>query len=367
MILLETPGFTVTRENRFLGVHFQGPWRTLSTCPVHGGEQENLVGILNCQTCEGSAHHPKAKTLHKLSREELHQECCLAAGAPADLTALLGTAANMDYASIQSESFEDAQVTAIATAGVEGNAGRAGDPAQWHEGEHGYVPVHAVPGTINIILLFHQPVSRAALARSVVTLTEAKSAALLDLSIGSRYSANLATGTGTDQYAVASPLAEPARFHWTGNHAKLGELVGKAVHAAVLEALRWQNGLEPSRTRNLFHALKRFGLREEQLRSALQAQEQKEFLLDSLTMVAHDPRVSAAAYALAGVLDRERAGTLPPDSAQEAIRWQLALLAASVAGKPEQFATHLASIPLQSELPELLAHAIGIGWREKWM
>ena len=44
---------------------------------------------------------------------------------------------------------------------------------------------------------------------------------------------------------------------------KLGELIGGAVRDAILEALRWQNGLEPSYTRSIFAALGRFGLREE--------------------------------------------------------------------------------------------------------
>ena len=43
---------------------------------------------------------------------------------------------------------------------------------------------------------------------------------------------------------------------------KLGELIGRATRDATLEALRWQNGLEVSYTRGVFHALGRFGVRE---------------------------------------------------------------------------------------------------------
>ena len=46
-------------------------------------------------------------------------------------------------------------------------------------------------------------------------------------------------------------------------HVKFGEIVGRAVRTATLEALRWQNGLEPSLTRGLFHALGRYGVREQ--------------------------------------------------------------------------------------------------------
>ena len=43
---------------------------------------------------------------------------------------------------------------------------------------------------------------------------------------------------------------------------KLGELIGRSVRQATQEALRWQNGLEPSYTRGVFHALGRYGVKE---------------------------------------------------------------------------------------------------------
>ena len=43
---------------------------------------------------------------------------------------------------------------------------------------------------------------------------------------------------------------------------KLGELIGLATRDATLEALRWQNGLEASYTRGVFHALGRYGVKE---------------------------------------------------------------------------------------------------------
>jgi len=373
--LYNCDNFAVERELRSLKVNFTVAHRVLSTCAVNGGERTDLMHILNHQSCEGSASHPRARELHLLGREDMHATSCTHAGLDRTITALLGTAANMDYASIQHASYEDAGVTAIVTAGVEGNAGRAGDPAQWHEGEKGYVPIHATPGTINIILMFHQPLSSAALARSVVTLTEAKTAALLDLAVPSRYGSGLATGTGTDQFAVACPLASSARFHWTGKHSKLGELVATSVKAAVLEALRWQNGLEFSRTRNLFHALGRFGIKEATLRTTLDelagADAQRAFLLDSVPMWAHDPHVSAVGYAIAAILDRSQVQGMPKASVHEALLWQCALLATSVSGRPEAFAGYLEQLqevesPQDSYLAQMVARAIVLGWSGKW-
>ncbi|HSQ43022.1 MAG TPA: adenosylcobinamide amidohydrolase, partial [Fibrobacteraceae bacterium] len=370
--LIDAPNFSIERGLRYLCVRFKDAHQVLSTCSINGGLRNDLAFLLNSQTCEGSSQHPRTRNLHLLSREDLHRQSCEDAGLDPHRTAVLGTAANMDYAALRESSYEDAQVTAVVTAGVEGNAGRAGDPAQWHESDEGYRPAHSVPGTINIILLFHQSLSHAALARSVVTLTEAKSAALQDLAIGSRYSCGLATGTGTDQYAVASPFAEKARFHWTGNHAKLGELVGCAVHDAVLEALRWQNGLEISVTRGLFHILRRFGVDEAVFRTTVEQvvedAAQRAFLLDSLPMLTNDPKVSACACAIAAILDRRNIGALSTTSVQEAVVWQSALCAVSISGHPERLEVYRASI---AALPDpspinTVAKAVELGWRDKW-
>jgi len=372
MRLREHRNFIIDREHRFIRVELLQPHWVLSTCALYGGLRNDLRYILNVQTCEGSSLHPRTEVLMRLNQAEQHALNCRDANLDSSLVAQLGTAANMDYVAIREASYEDAQVTVAATAGVEGNAGRAGDPAQWHEGEKAYVPVHATPGTINIILLCHQSLSLGALARCAVTLTEAKSAALADLAVPSRYSAHLATGTGTDQFAVACPQEDSPRFHWTGNHAKLGELIGQAVHDAVLEALHWQNGLDAHYARNLFHALGRFGLHEKEFRKCLTHGEgdeaQRKFLLDSIPMVIHDPRVSACAYALAAILDRKAAGSLPEASAQEAILWQCALLASALAGKPDafvEFLPRLSALPVQAT-SELLMQTILWGWETKW-
>jgi adenosylcobinamide amidohydrolase len=286
----------------------------------------------------------------------------------------MGTAADMQYAAVREESHADTRVWAVATAGVQGNAGRAGDPAKWHETDGAWKPVHAVPGTINLMLLFDAPLLPAALTRAVATLTEAKTAALLDLAIPSRYSPALATGTGTDQYCLAAPLdATAAPRTWTGKHTKLGELIGRAVIEAVKEALRWQNGLDPARTRNLLHALGRFGLDEARLLAdagALLSEADRKLLHDNHQAVLHQPQAAGAAYALAAVQDRITQGTLPPDAGAEQLASQAALLAAGLAQKPDAYpafrAALLAEGGASAGLPALIARALALGWRAKW-
>ena len=176
-----------------------------------------------------------------------HRTVCGEIGVDPDHTALMGTAANMAYAVHRSAEFGDLRVEAFTTAGVSGNAARAGDPAAWVETDDGWSKVEPYSGTINTILLLACPLTPSAHARTVVTMTEAKSAALAELAVPSRYAPVIATGTGTDQFCLAAPL-DPGRKpkDSTSPHVKLGEIIGVAVMESVKEALFWQNGLEPS-------------------------------------------------------------------------------------------------------------------------
>ena len=99
----------------------------------------------------------------------------------------------MHYAALVVATFAELRVCAVVTAGVEGNAGCAGDPANWHEAESGQMERHPHDGTINSMLLVNWPLTPGAMARAVVTMTEGKSAALKDLAVSSRYSQDLAT------------------------------------------------------------------------------------------------------------------------------------------------------------------------------
>jgi len=221
------------------------------------------------------------------------------------------------------------------------------------------------------MLLSNMPLAPGALARTVITMAEAKSAALQRLAAPSCYSSDLATGTGTDQYCIAAPLEGPRTLRSASPHMKFGEIVGLAVRDATLEALRWQNGLEPSYTRGLFHALGRYGIKEKTIYDRLAP------LLDTASLdllrknnksVFYEPLVGAAAHAAASVLDRARFGTLPASSLKDAIVHQASSLAASLAAKPDrwpQFRAALHAVPI-TEPVELIVHAIALGWSEKW-
>jgi adenosylcobinamide amidohydrolase len=277
----------------------------------------------------------------------------------------------MNYVAVATETDEGVSVTAAVTAGVEGNATTAGEPATWRETERGVSPVPAYAGTINTLLLINRPLTPSALARAVMTMTEGKTAALQRLAVPSKRHIDLATGTGTDQYAVAAPLDGPVTLTSASTHMKLGELVGLATRKATLEALRWQNGLEASYTRGVFHALGRFGVREATVFDDVApylSEADLELLRKNAKAVFYEPLVGAAAHALAAVCDRVRYGTVPEPVAPEAVVQQAAALAASLAAQVHRWAEFRERLRPHAagEVRSLVARAIAVGWSEKW-
>ena len=117
----------------------------------------------------------------------------------------------------------------------------------------------AYHGTINTMLFINRELTPAAMVNTVMTATEAKTAALQELDVNSRYSQGLATGTGTDQIGVAAQLEKGVPLTSAGKHTVLGELIGKTVSGAVKATLALQDSLTPERQRSAVRHLERFG------------------------------------------------------------------------------------------------------------
>ena len=152
--------------------------------------------------------------------------------------AQMGTAADMDHLAVVTKEHKPLVVTALVTAGAKSNALRAGiDEGVYIEGEE-------PKGTVIIFILTNAALTDGAMARALITATEAKTAAFQDLDVRSTYTKNAqATGTGTDGIIIASGTAGP-QVTYTGGHSRIGELIGRAVHEAVIEALGKQNGFK---------------------------------------------------------------------------------------------------------------------------
>jgi adenosylcobinamide amidohydrolase len=370
-LLLEQASFDLRRSGRFLVAELKEPHQVLSTSVRHGGQVAYVRHLLNHQSCEAAAHHDRHRVMTEAGLDAYHGRVCAEVGLPPEQTAVMGTAANMNYVAVVREVDEDLTVTAAVTAGVEGNATAAGEPATWRETADGIQKVPEYAGTINMMLLINQPLTPAALARVVVTMTEGKSAALHRLAVPSKLHVDLATGTGTDQFCVAAPSSPARPLTSASPHMKLGELVGLAARTATLEALRWQNGLEASYTRGVFHALGRYGVKEATLFddiAPLLDEPDLELLKRNAKAAFYEPLVGSAAHALATVCDRVRYGTIPEAVAADAMVQQAAALSANLAAQVHRWAEFRAALRpyANGDVKALVLRALALGWSEKW-
>ena len=259
-MLLQTlsTGDELHHYEKTLLVHFTGPRKVLSTSLYNGGYKENLTGIYNydCKLGAGMG----CEVLAQSYREHMALVSCRLGLKPEAVTGV-STAADMENVAIIGEQFKELQVTAIVTGGIETNGGRAGDPADY------YRPIEKpdLHGTINIMLIIDCDMPESTLVRALVTCTEAKTAALQELMGDSRYSSGLATGSGTDQTIIVANPTRQLYLEGAGKHAKMGELIGKAVKAAVKEALAKQSNLTPQRQHHVLRRWRRYGITQQLL------------------------------------------------------------------------------------------------------
>jgi adenosylcobinamide hydrolase len=174
--------------------------------------------------------------------DEFQKKFPLALGTSPEEITFLSTAVNMDNMAVCERSYEEFKVCCLATGGAKNNALRTGvDIASYVERAGNFI---SVLGTINVILLTNATLSDGAMARAIITITEAKTAALQDLDYRSAYTPeNEATGTGTDNVIVVSGKGLGKALRLTSGHTKIGELIGSSTKMAVAEALKKHDGL----------------------------------------------------------------------------------------------------------------------------
>lgn len=385
--LRDTALLHAQRQGRFFIAELKQPHRVISTASINGGEQTELKFLINHQSMEANNDRQRFQQQLSQSKAEYHQNVAKQLQLPAAKMVLMGTAANIQQMAVAEKHFQQLTVTAFVTAGVKGNAQRAGDPTHWYETATGNKKVAGsdsaraqqdIPqdnkGTINIVLHINQPLGAGAQYKLAMLATEAKSAALAELVVASRVSPHLATGTGTDQLTVAAPLSgDQPPLHSGSGHLKLGELTGSAVREAVRDALRWQNKLEASSGGNILYILERFGFERSGLLQQLQAQladEDFALLQDNLPALLNDTRAAAAVYAYAELLDRLQYGNLPNTIGFEALRDQAAQIAVAVSAKPELWPHFWRQLQLHQDRDDaeshLIVEALALGWQAKW-
>ena len=327
-----TTGDVVYRYDKSIVLVFSGPRKVLSTSLYNGGYHEDFEAVFNRDMTQGSgmpceSFAPTYVESMKIVAERL--------GLAPELTSGMGTAAHMENASIVSRSYKELTVTAIVTGGVETNGGRVGDPASY------YKTAEKKCGTINIMLVIDADLPPGILARALVTCTEAKTAALQELMAPSRYSAGLATGSGTDQTIVVANSESPLFFEGAGKHSKLGELIGLAVMAAVKEALKKQSGLTPAQQHDLLRRLRRFGVTEETLWQRYREEAGDDALIKAQFIAALEKMIAVPALFPLGVLfihlyDEHLWGLLEKGETWEAAEKLLKEMAAALCLKTQE-------------------------------
>jgi len=207
------------------------PLKILSSAVLNGGLQ-HANGIMIVQVSEdcGSdiadeVHNNPENFLRKeVSKLNLSQ----------DKVVGLMTAADLQNAELTRRKYEDMTMSVLVTAGVS-CAATAGDE------------IASKYGSIR----FKGNLTESCMVNAVNTVTEAKTVALRELDIRSRFSGDLASGTVTDSVVVVcTKQGSPIRY--AGTATMVGELVGKSVKELVKKVIHKQEKLVPSRP--LMHA-----------------------------------------------------------------------------------------------------------------
>jgi iron complex transport system ATP-binding protein len=222
-------GVRLVLNENILAVFSDKPLRTVSSAIYNGGFK-NVTAILNIQVPEGfsdSILHQRPVDFALSSSKKL--------GIRENFLAMI-TAANIDNFSAVTRGKDGLAVTAIATAGCS-HAETAGEE----------IPVQKIDGTINIIVVIDGNPTDSCLTSTLLTATEAKTAALQSLDIRSRYSGAAATGTITDSMVTAA-TGKGETIEFGGPASKLGQLVAYCTRTAVKEAVTKQDGCMPSRS-----------------------------------------------------------------------------------------------------------------------
>ena len=369
------------RLDKFVALRFLSPHRVISNSLDNGGIVDGLDMVYNHQCCEPAGPLSRHPSRAVLEHPDLYAAALLERHGFGGLRAAqLGTAANMGNLAVALEQYRDIAVLAVATGGVEGNAARAGDPAAGYEFDGRYEPISReqppAHGTINVMITINQPLLDGALVRAVMTASEAKSATLHELSVPSRYSPGLATGTGTDQIAVCAPhRGTSAPLRGAGHHTTAGELIGKAVRRALGETLLFQNGMHPAERGSCMRLMERFGLRGEALIDAIAPMlpvEARDSLRCAPPILDRDPLTVLAVAGYLHVNDQLNWGIAPRLCRREAAAVHGALIAATAAGRRERwtaFHDELAARCATAGRDDpafVVPLALAIGYAEKW-
>lgn len=235
-----------------LVLSFAGKRQVFSTGCLNGGYQSELSAVLI--HCDKDPETGECDMKGNTYEEHLSLAAKEAGFLPQEVN-ILSTAAPVEYAQIEQETFRDYCVTAVVTGGILFNGRRIGDLATMWEQDGVY---HVLPeeeitehqsGTINILVHIDAKLSTQAMAKALMLATEAKVAAIQEIGLKSCYGDGIATGSGTDGVTIIADDTSPIYLTQAGSDTKLGQCIGRAVKRAVKQELLLQMEYEKEQNR----------------------------------------------------------------------------------------------------------------------
>jgi iron complex transport system ATP-binding protein len=216
-------------KDNVLAVICDNPLKTVSSAIFNGGSRQ-VKAVLNIGVPEGYSD----LSLH-LDPLQLITQSAAKLNITKDYLAMVTAAKIKNYALV-SKKDGDFCVSVAATAGC--SHGES-------SGEE--IKVEEITGTINIIVFIDGNPTESCMVAALITATEAKSAALRDFDMRSRYSGDSATGSITDSVTVAT-TGKGKEVVLGGPASKLGQLVGHCARKAVSQALLKQEPVWANRS-----------------------------------------------------------------------------------------------------------------------
>ena len=364
LIFKTCDGDEVLRDENNVIVKFARRRNGIVTSWLNAGYREDLQAVFNHQLSQETIDGEKSEEIEIFDYlKVLSHELAVSLDLDENRISGLVTSAKMRNACISTQRFRKLEVTAISTAGTNVNAGSAGDPASFYEengnfdldinqslgegkdidgqslGEGKDIDGQSIsdvnsnrdmggqrrlpnkPGTINTIILINACLDESSLLMAEMTAVEAKTVALRDLMIPSRYSSEVATGTGTDGIAIFSNMESDNHVEIAGKHSKLGEMIAKTVMDSIKMALEKQIWMTPTYQSNALVRLERYrtdldGFYNDYL--GLNEIEKQEFI-KSLVEVDRNPELVGHVSLVLSILDQFRAGLISRKAASAVI------------------------------------------------
>lgn len=225
-------GGRLEQTNSAITAYFDEIRYSISTGQLNGGLHHTMA----VRSQKLTFHIDSEKDLPGGSISEYLSEEFQQVDIPIHFATGLLTSASMEKAVYICKQANNTIVEVIATGGFDQTAHRAGNGYFYEEKNGEYISCKERPiaGTINLLIFTNKALTDGALTRALISITEAKTASLIDAKIASCHDSALATGTATDGIIMTiDPNGDILTD--SGTFSLFGDTLAKAVKEAVYQ------------------------------------------------------------------------------------------------------------------------------------